>query len=76
MVSVRPGDVGLDAVVSQETILRRGNRRVVERIAVGVVIQLVAPHIGIHGEQRVSVEGVLITGGDAPAQDALFLILG
>ena len=63
-------------IVGQEAVLSGGDRRVGERVAAGVIVELVAPHVGIHGQQCVGIEGVLVTGSDVPRQHAQLLILG
>ena len=65
----------LTSIISQKAVLGLRGRRIGERIAAAVIIDLVAAHVGIDGQQRVGVEGVLIAGRDVPGQHALFLVL-
>lgn len=55
--------------------MRCGHRRVVERIAARIIVELIAPHERIDGQQRVRIEGVLVAGREAPTQHALSLVL-
>ena len=68
-------DIGFDAIVGQEAVLRNCNRRIGERIAAGVVIQLVASSEGVHSQKGAGAKRMLIAGSDVPGEHALALIL-
>ena len=68
--------VGLDSVIRQEAVLGSRDRGVREWIAARIVVHLIAADIGVHGQQSVRVEGMLVAGRDIPRQYPLFLVLG
>ncbi len=75
MTALRRRNIDLDAPIQELSVLALRSRLVVERIAAGVVIQLIFPDVRINRQQRAGIEGVLIAGSDAPREHALPLIL-
>ena len=70
------GDVRLDAPVQELPVLALRGRRIGERIAAGVVVDLIFPDVRIDRQQRVGTERVLVARRDTPGEHALMLILG
>jgi hypothetical protein len=69
------GDVRFHAPIEKLPVLALGGGEIVERVGAGIVVQLIFTHVWIHGQQGACIDGVLITGSDAPAQHALALVL-
>ena len=69
------GEVGHQAVVREKAVLGSRDGVVGERIAAGIVVDLVPPHERIDRQQHMVVERMLIPGSDHPRHDALFLVL-
>src|SRR6202035_5583851 len=69
------GQIASNAPVQQLPRLGLRGRGVVERIAAGVVIDLVFADVRIDGQQRGGTEGMLESRSDVPGKHALVLIL-
>ena len=67
--------ISLDTPVDQLAGLALRSGRIKKGIAAGVVVELIAAQVGIDGQQRMRVEDVLETGGDAPGENTLMLVL-
>ena len=73
--ALRGGNIRSDAPVQKLPGLALCRGRVGERIAAGVVVELILPDIGIDRQQGVRVEGVLVSRRDVPGQHPLTLVL-
>src|SRR5262249_40482514 len=76
VTSAQSRDLGANAPVHQLAALALRGGRVVKEIRTGVVIKLIFPNVGIDRQQRMRAESMLISGCEAPRENALALILG
>ena len=75
MPAFRDDHIRLDTPVQKLTALALGGGGVIKRVPATVVGELILTDVGIDGEERVGIDGVLVRRGDAPGQHPLTLVL-
>src|SRR5258708_1569433 len=68
-------DISLDAPVQKLAVRGLRSRKICERVAAWIVIELIFSNVRIDREQRVRAKCVLVAGCKIPRQDPLMLVL-